>query len=86
MVALLTASHLPARRRYHADTCSLRILLTGKMLTVSREAICMPGAVIDEYSLEIAGRAGDTPIQESLSDVSRDTNLSECWHSVYGTG
>jgi hypothetical protein len=46
----------------------------------------MPGAVIDEYSLEIAGRAGDTPIQESLSDVSRDTNLSECWHSVYGTG
>jgi hypothetical protein len=26
----------------------------------------MPGTVIDEYSLEIAGRVGDTPIHQGL--------------------
>jgi len=30
----------------------------------------MPETVIDEYSLEIAGGVGDTPIHESLGDVS----------------
>ncbi len=46
----------------------------------------MPETVIDEYSLEITGRVGDTSINESLGDVSRNANLSECWHSVHGTG
>ncbi len=77
MVALLTASHFPVWRRYHVDACSLRILFTGKMLAATRKAICMPETVIDEFSLEIAGRVGDTRIHESLGDVSRNANLSE---------
>jgi hypothetical protein len=43
----------------------------------------MPETVIDEYSLEIAGRAGDTPIHHGLGEGSRHANLSESWHSVY---
>jgi len=46
----------------------------------------MPETVIDEYSLEIAGNVGDTAIQESLGDVSRNANLSGGWHSVYRAG
>ncbi len=37
----------------------------------------MPETVIDKYSLEIAGKAGDAPIDESLGDLRRNTNLSE---------
>jgi hypothetical protein len=37
----------------------------------------MPETVIDEYSLEIAGRIGDTPIHKSSGEVSRNANLSE---------
>jgi hypothetical protein len=46
----------------------------------------MPETVIDEYSLEIAGRVGDMPIHESLGDVSRNANLSDSWQSVQGIG
>ena len=66
MVALLPAPCLLFWRRGHAGACSLRIPLTGKILTATSEAICMPGTVIGEYSLEIAGRAGDTPIHQGL--------------------
>jgi hypothetical protein len=38
----------------------------------------MPGTVIDEYSLEIAGRVGDTPIHQGLCKGSQHANLSEC--------
>jgi hypothetical protein len=37
----------------------------------------MPETMIDEYNLEIVGSAGDTPILVSLSEVSRNANLSE---------
>jgi hypothetical protein len=83
MVALLSASRSWSGVRFHVDACSLRILFTGKMLAATRIAICMPETVIDGYSLEIAGRVGDTPIHESLGDASRNANLSECWHPVY---
>jgi len=86
MVALLSASRFLVWRRCHVDACSLRIPFTGKMLAASKKAICMPETVIDEYSLEIAGNVGDTPIQESLGDVSRNANLSGGWHSVYSAG
>jgi hypothetical protein len=86
MVALLSASRHLVWRRCHVDACSLRILFTGKMLAASGEAICMPETAIDKYSLEIAGRAGDTPIHESFGDVSRNANLSESWHSVHRIG
>src|ERR1700746_2685909 len=46
----------------------------------------MPETAIDEYSLEIAGRAGDTPTHERLGTVGQQENLSVCWHSVYRTG
>jgi hypothetical protein len=46
----------------------------------------MPETVIDEPSSEIAGRAGDRPIYESLGDLSRNANLSESWHSVHRVG
>jgi hypothetical protein len=46
----------------------------------------MPQTAIDEYSLEIAAKVGDTTIHERLGVVSRQANLSECWHSVYRTG
>jgi len=86
MVALLSASPHLVRRRCHVDACSLPILFTRKMLAASDKAICMPETAIDEYSLEIAGRAGDTPIHESVGDVSRNANLSESWHSVHRIG
>src|SRR6266566_1626190 len=86
MVALLSASRLLVWRCYDVDACSLRILFTGKMLAATRKAICMPETVSDQCSLEIAGRVGDTPIHESLDDVSRTANLSESWHSVHRTG
>jgi len=86
MVALLSASRLLIWRHCHVDACSLRILFTGKMLAATKKAICMPETVIDEYSLDIAGRMGDTPIHESLGDVSRNANLSESWHSVHRIG
>jgi hypothetical protein len=38
------------------------------MLTATKRAIGMPETVIDEYRFEIAGRAGDTPIHESLGE------------------
>src|SRR6267378_6854457 len=48
--------------------CSRRILFAGKMPATTEEAIWMPETVIDKYSLEIAGKAGDAPIDESLGD------------------
>jgi hypothetical protein len=86
MVSLLSASRLLVWRCWHVDACSLRVLITGKMLTATKEAICIPETVSDEYTLEIAGRAGDTPIHESLGDVGRNANLSECWQSVQWIG
>jgi hypothetical protein len=53
------------------------ILFAGKMPAATRRAICMPETMIDEYNLEIVGSAGDTPILVSLSEVSRNANLSE---------
>jgi hypothetical protein len=47
------------------------------MLAATKKAICMPETVTDEYSLEIVGSVGDTPIHESLGDVSGNANLSE---------
>jgi len=41
---------------------------------------------MDEYSLEIADREGDTPFPESSGVGSRNANLSACWHCVYRTG
>lgn len=46
----------------------------------------MPETAIDEYSSQIAGRAGDTPIHARLGTVGQQENLSMCWHSVYRTG
>jgi hypothetical protein len=46
----------------------------------------MPETVIGEYSLEPAGRVGDTPIHERPGTVGQQANLSVCWHSVYKTG
>src|SRR6266849_6514622 len=86
IVVLLSASRLLIWRRYDVDACSLRILFTGKILAATKKAIGMPWTAIDEYSLEIAGRVGDTPIHESLGDVSRNANLSESWHSVHRIG
>jgi len=77
MVVFLSASRFLVWRRCHVDAWSLRILFTGKMPAVTEEAIRMPEALIDKYSLEIAGRAGDTPIHASLGDVSPITNVSE---------
>jgi hypothetical protein len=61
---------------------SLRILFTRKMPDATKKAIGMPENQIEEHSLEIAGRAGDTPVRVRLGHVSRYANLSECWHSV----
>jgi hypothetical protein len=47
------------------------------MPATTEEAIWMPETVIDKYSLEIAGKAGDAPIDESLGDLRRNANLSE---------
>jgi hypothetical protein len=52
------------------------------MLAATKKASSMPETVIDEYNLETAGGVGDTPIHESLGDVSRNAKLSESWHSV----
>ena len=41
----------------------------GKRQPPLKQAIFMPETAIDEYSLEIAGRAGDTPIHERLGAV-----------------
>jgi len=86
MFALLSAPRFLVWCRCHLDACSLRILFTGKMLAATKKAICMPETVSDEYGLEIAGRVRDTPIHESLGDVSRNANLSESWHSVHRIG
>jgi hypothetical protein len=37
----------------------------------------MPEAAIDDYSLEIAGGVGDTPIHKPSGEASRNPNLSE---------
>jgi len=68
------------------NACSLRILFTGKMPATTEKAIWMPETVIDKRSLEIAGRAGDVSIHESLGDARRNANLSESWHSVHRIG
>lgn len=86
MVALLSASRLLVPRCCHFDACPQRILFTGKMTAVTEEAIWMPETLIDKYSLEIASRAGDTPIHASFGDVNRNANLSESWHSVHRIG
>jgi hypothetical protein len=77
IVALLSASRLLVWPCCYVDACSLRIPFTGKMLAATKKAICMPETVTDEYSLEIVGSVGDTPIHESLGDVSGNANLSE---------
>ena len=56
------------------------------MPATTEEAIWMPETVIDKYSLEIAGKAGDAPIDKSLGDLRRNANLSESWHSVHRIG
>jgi len=56
------------------------------MSATTQEAIWMPETVIDKYSLEIAGKARDAPIDESLGDLRRNANLSESWHSVHRIG
>ncbi len=56
------------------------------MLAATKKAICMPETAIDQCSLEVTGGVGDTPIHESLGDVSRNANLSESWHSVQWAG
>jgi hypothetical protein len=56
------------------------------MLDATKKAICMPEIVIDEYSLEITGRVGDTAIHESLGELRRNASLSESWHSVHRIG
>jgi hypothetical protein len=81
MVVLLSASPWSGRR-CHVDACSLRILFTRKMPGATKKAIGMPENQIEEYSLEIAGRVGETPVRVRLGHVSRYANLSECWHSV----
>src|SRR5260370_29412267 len=86
MVALLSASRLLVWRRCDVDACSLRILFTGEMTAATKKAICVPATVIDQRSLEVTGSVGDTPIHESLGDVSRNANPSESWHSVHRTG
>jgi hypothetical protein len=86
MVALLPESRVLVRRRCHVDACRPRNLFTGKMLTATRKAICMPKTVSEEYSLETAGSVGDTLVEERLDGVSRNASLSECWHSVYRAG
>ncbi len=68
------------------NACSLRILFTGKMPATTEKAIWMPETVIGKCSLEIAGRAGDVSIHESLGDARRNANLSESWHSVHRIG
>jgi hypothetical protein len=68
------------------DACSLRILFTRKMPDATKNAIGMPETQIEEYSLEIAGRVGHTPIWVRLGHFSRYANLSECWHSVQRAG
>src|SRR5260370_6966838 len=86
MVALLSASRFLVWRCCHVDACSLRILFTGKMPAASKKAICMPEALCRRKHVEVAARAGDTPIQQALVLVRRHANLSECWHSVCSTG
>jgi hypothetical protein len=46
----------------------------------------MPETLIEEYSLEIAGRVGDTPVRVRLGPVGRYANLSKNWHSVQRAG
>jgi hypothetical protein len=70
IVALLSASRFLVWRRCHVDACPPQILFTGKMAAATKRAIWMPETVIDELSSEIAGRAGDRPIYESLGDLS----------------
>lgn len=86
MVALLSASRFLVWHRCHVDASSLRILFTGKGQPPVKQAIFMPETAIDEYSSQIAGRAGDTPIHARLGTVGQQENLSMCWHSVYRTG
>jgi hypothetical protein len=40
----------------------------------SEYAICMPETVIDEFTLEITDRLGDTPIHGLLGEVRRNAN------------
>ena len=49
------------------NACSVRNLLTEKILDATNGAIYMPEIVIDEYSLETANRVGDTAIYEPLA-------------------
>src|SRR6266851_61606 len=86
MVVLLSASRFLVWRRYDADACSLRILFTGEMTAATKKAICVPETVIDQCSLESAGRVGDTPIHEPFGDFSRNAIVSESWHSVHRIG
>jgi hypothetical protein len=61
-------------------------LFIRKTLDATKKAIGMPETVIEEYSLGIAGRMGDTPVRVRLGHVSRYANLSEYWHSVQWAG
>jgi hypothetical protein len=40
----------------------------------------------DEYSLEVAGGLGDTPIREGLGRSELKCELSKSWHSVHQIG
>ena len=86
MFALLPESHRLARGRCPVDALSPRILFTREMSDATKKAICMPELVVDEYSLELAGRVGDRLIRTCIGEGSRRAVLSECWHSVHWTG
>jgi hypothetical protein len=59
-----------AWHRFYVDAWSQQILLTGKMLTSSTKAICLPETAINGYSLEAAGRVEDTLIHDSPGNAS----------------
>jgi len=62
MVVLLYASPSLGRESLPRDACSLQNLFTRKLSDATRKAIGMPEAAIDQYSLEITDRVGDTTV------------------------
>ena len=78
MVVLLYVRPSPGPARCHIDARSLQILFARKMPDTTRKAIGMPEAAIDEHTLEITGRAGDTSVRVRPRHVHRYANLSEC--------
>jgi hypothetical protein len=74
MLALLSASPVLVWRRFRVDASRRPIQFTRETLAAINGAHYVPDTVTDGSSLEIAGRAGDTPTEESLGDVNRKTN------------